>query len=240
MPISATIMKTWLSLACGLVLSAQAAEAPPRVSPARTPHEAGLTDVRSLVPDIAEDIHYAGSDNFTGAPVDGYRSAKCFLRTAAAEALARVEMHLRGEGLRLRIWDCYRPARAVAAFVRWAGDPGDTRTKTTHYPNLGKDKLLGEYIAPVSGHSRGATVDLTLMRCEGTRCAPLDMGTDFDFFDPRAHTDYPDLTAAQRANRQRLVRAMAAEGFVNYPQEWWHYSLPSAASADTIYDVPVE
>jgi len=240
MPISATTMKTWPLLACALALSAQAAEAPPKVSPTRTPQEAGLTDIRSLVPDIAQDIHYATSDNFTGAPVDGYRAPKCFLRAAAAQALARVETNLRKDGYRLRLWDCYRPARAVAAFVRWAGDLSDTRTKAAHYPNLGKDKLLGEYIAPISGHSRGATVDLTLMRCEATRCTPLDMGTDFDFFDPRAHTDDAGVSAAQRANRQRLLQAMAAEGFVNYALEWWHYSLPSAAAADTIYNVPVE
>lgn len=239
MPISAMTMKTWLLLACALALSAQAAETPPQVSPARTPQEAGLTDIRSLVPDIGEDIHYAKSDNFTGAPVDGYDAPKCFLRTAAAQALARVETRLRKDGYRLRLWDCYRPARAVAAFVRWAGDLSDTRTKAAHYPNLGKDKLLGEYIAPISGHSRGATLDLTLMRCDGTRCTPLDMGTDFDFFDPRAHTDDPGITATQRANRQRLLHAMTTEGFINYPLEWWHYSLPSAA-ADTIYDVPVE
>ena len=240
MPISAMTMKTWLLLACALALSAQAAETPPQVSPARTPQEAGLTDIRSLVPDIGEDIHYAKSDNFTGAPVDGYGAPKCFLRTAAAQALSRVEASLRKDGYRLRLWDCYRPARAVAAFVRWAGDVSDTRTKAAHYPNLGKDKLLGEYIAPISGHSRGATVDLTLLRCEGTRCTPLDMGTDFDFFDPRAHTDDPGVSATQRANRQRLLHAMVAEGFVNYTLEWWHYSLPSAAVADTIYDVPVE
>ena len=193
-------MKTWPLLACALALSAQAAEAPPKVSPTRTPQEAGLTDIRSLVPDIAQDIHYATSDNFTGAPVDGYRAPKCFLRAAAAQALARVETNLRKDGYRLRLWDCYRPARAVAAFVRWAGDLSDTRTKAAHYPNLGKDKLLGEYIAPISGHSRGATVDLTLMRCEATRCTPLDMGTDFDVFDPRAHTDDAGVSAAQRAN----------------------------------------
>ncbi|HVI55093.1 MAG TPA: M15 family metallopeptidase [Luteibacter sp.] len=233
-------MKTWLFLAGAIALGAKAGETSPRLSPARTPLAAGLTDVRSLVPDIAEDIHYATSDNFTGAPVDGYRAPKCFLRTAAAEALARVEATLRKDGYRLRVWDCYRPARAVTAFVRWAGDLSDTRTKAAHYPNLGKDKLLGEYIAPISGHSRGATVDLTLMRCDDARCAPLDMGTDFDFFDPRAHTDDPGISAAQRVNRQRLLHAMAAEGFVNYAPEWWHYSLPSAAAADTIYDVPVE
>ena len=198
-----------------------------------------MTNIRTLVPDIDEVIHYASADNFTGATVDGYKVPACYLRTAAAQALARVEAALRTQGYRLRLWDCYRPARAVAAFVRWAGDLSDVGTKAAHYPNIGKDKLLGEYIAPVSGHSRGATVDLTLLRCAGATCQPLDMGTDFDFFDPLAHTDDPRISTSQQANRQRLLRAMATEGFVNYPLEWWHFSLPSAAPADLIYDVPV-
>jgi D-alanyl-D-alanine dipeptidase len=218
--------------------TAYAADAP-RLSPATTAAAAGMTDIRRLVPDIDEVMHYATADNFTGAVVDGYQAPSCYLRTAAAQALARVEATMRNQGYRLRLWDCYRPARAVAAFVRWAGDLSDVRTKAAHYPNLGKDQLLGEYIAPVSGHSRGATVDLTLMRCEAGTCEPLDMGTDFDFFDPLAHTDDPRVTSAQRANRQRLLKAMTAEGFVNYAQEWWHYSLPSAAPPDLIYDVPV-
>jgi len=222
-----------------LASSALLAAEPPRLSPATTAAAAGMTSIRTLVPDIDEDIHYASADNFTGAVVDGYQAPACYLRTAAAQALARVESTLRAQGYRLRLWDCYRPARAVAAFVRWAGDLSDTRTKAAHYPNLDKGKLLGEYIAPVSGHSRGATVDLTLLHCAGTTCQPLDMGTDFDFFDPRAHTDDPGIRPAQRANRRRLLEAMAAEGFVNYAPEWWHYSLPAAAVPDLIYDIPV-
>lgn len=207
-------------------------------SPTDAP-DAGLTDIRTLVPDIAEDIRYAGSDNFTGAVVDGYRAPKCLLRTAAAKALASAEADLRRQGYRLKLWDCYRPARAVAAFVRWAGEPEDGRTKAAHYPALDKRQLLGEYIAPVSGHNKGATMDLTLMRCEAGHCTPLDMGTPFDFFDPRAHTDAPGITLAQRANRQRLLRSMSAHGFVNYAAEWWHYTLPPAASQAAM-DVPVE
>nr|WP_243649260.1 M15 family metallopeptidase [Luteibacter rhizovicinus] len=229
----------WLLLSTG---GAYAAEPPPTISPASTPAEAGMVDIRDLVPDIEESIHYAGSDNFTGAPVDGYAAPRCYLRTSAAQALQRVETALRKDGMRLMVWDCYRPARAVQAFVRWAHDLADVRTKALHYPNLDKSALLGDYIAPISGHSKGATVDLTLMRCVpgGKGCLPLDMGTDFDFFDPLANTDSPTATPGQRANRQRLVKAMAAAGFVNYPQEWWHYTLPSAAEPGVIYDVPVE
>src|SRR5690348_12408732 len=123
-------------LACllALVSAAASADAPPQISPAKTMAEAGMVDIRSLVPDMAENIHYAGSDNFTGAPVPGYKAAKCFLLKPAAEALARVEHALRKQHARLKIWDCYRPATAVAAFVRWAHND-DTRTKAAHYPN---------------------------------------------------------------------------------------------------------
>ncbi|MEP6899732.1 MAG: M15 family metallopeptidase [Rhodanobacter sp.] len=218
------------------------ADQPPQLSTARTTKAAGLVDIRTLVPDIAEDIHYAGSDNFVGRPVDGYRAAKCFLQRPAAQALAHVERELRAQHLRLNIWDCYRPARAVADFVRWAHDLDDVRTKPKHYPRLDKRVLLGAYIAPISGHSRGGTVDLTLERCasSGGQCVPLDMATGFDFFDVRANTDAPDITAAQHANRQLLLIAMAHGGFKNYPMEWWHFTLAPEPTPHTIYDVPVQ
>lgn len=216
------------------------APAAPRLSPARTVAEAGLVDVRALAPDLAEDMRYAGSDNFVGTPVDGYRAARCFLLPPAAAALVRAETALRASGLRLQVWDCYRPARAVRHFVRWAHDRADQKTKAAHYPDLDKSALLGDYIAPVSGHSRGATVDLTLLRCDGGHCTPLDMGTDFDLFDPRAHTDSPLATAAQRANRAQLRQAMEAQGFRNYPLEWWHYTLQPEPAPGVLYDVPVE
>lgn len=214
----------------------------PTLSPAITAQQAGLVDIREQVPDIAEDIKYAGSDNFVGAPVDGYRAAKCLLLKPAAEALARVERDLRAQHRRLKLFDCYRPARAVAHFVRWAGDLGDQRTKATHYPTLEKSALLGDYIAPVSGHSRGATVDLTLMQCDehDARCTPLDMGTDFDYFGTLANTDSPLATATQRAHRELLKQAMERQGFRNYAMEWWHYTLQPEPTPDTIYDVPVQ
>ncbi len=232
------IVLAWLVAAGGIARADQ----PPALSPATTAAAANLVDIRTLVPDIAEDIKYAGHDNFVGAPVDGYLAPKCLLLRPVAEALARVEHELRTRQLRLKIWDCYRPARAVAHFVRWAHDLNDQRTKPQHYPTLDKSKLLGDYIAPVSGHSRGATADLTLQRCaaDGTRCTPLDMGTDFDFFDVRAHTDAPDITAAQHTNRLLLRDAMAREGFRNYPMEWWHYTFTPEPTPHTLYDVPVQ
>jgi CubicO group peptidase (beta-lactamase class C family) len=206
--------------------------------------DAGLVDIRALVPDLPQDIRYAGSDNFVGAPVDGYAAPRCLLKVDAAAALARVDATLREQGYRLQPFDCYRPARAVAHFVRWAGDLSDQRTKAAHYPALDKSALLGEYIAPVSGHSRGRTVDLTLLHCPPAgACAALDMGTPFDFFDPRANTDSPAVTPAQRANRQRLLAAMQAEGFRNYPMEWWHFTLqqpsPDVIENEVVHDVPI-
>lgn len=224
-----------------LPLAAAAADVP-KLSPARTAAEAGLVDVRTRVPDIAQDMKYAGRDNFVGRPVEGYAAPKCLLHAPAADALARAERALRAQGYRLELWDCYRPARAVADFVRWAHDLADTRTKAAHYPHLDKSKLLGDYIAPVSGHSRGSTVDLDLLQCDahGAHCTPLDMGTGFDYFDPRAHTETPGLTEAQRANRARLRGAMEAAGFRNYPLEWWHYTYQPEPTPDTLYDVPVQ
>ena len=218
------------------------ADAPVTLSPARTAAEADLVDIRTLVPDMAQDIKYAGHDNFVGAPVDGYLAPRCLLKRPVAEAMARVDHALRRQHMRLKMWDCYRPARAVAHFVRWAHDRSDQRTKALHYPRLDKGVLLHGYIAPVSGHSRGGTADLTMERCDarGGDCEELDMGTPFDFFDVRAHTDTPDVTPAQHANRLRLRAAMEREGFRNYPMEWWHYTWADEPTPHTIYDVPVK
>lgn len=221
-------------LACPLTAAAQ-------VSPAKTMAQAGLLDIRSLVPGIGEDIKYAGSDNFLGRPAAGYMAARCLLQRPAAEALAQVERRLRAQHLRLHLWDCYRPARAVGDFVRWTHEPDDPRSRQKHYPALDKSQLLGHYIAAVSGHSRGYTVDLTLQRCsdDHARCQSLDMGTDFDFFGPAANTDASGITPQQRANRQRLLKAMAGGGFHNYPMEWWHYTLQSKPTPHVLYDVPI-
>jgi CubicO group peptidase (beta-lactamase class C family)/D-alanyl-D-alanine dipeptidase len=217
------------------------------VSAAATPAAAGLVDVPAG-PAIALDIRYAGRHNFVGAPVEGYQAARCWLRPSAADALQRVAMALREQGLRLRLFDCYRPTRAVANFLRWAAAPDDTANRAAWHPNLDKRALVPDYIADVSGHSRGATVDLSIERCaaatgaagaSGDACAPLDMGTDFDLFDPKANTDSPQANAQQRANRQLLREAMATEGFENYPKEWWHYTWQPAAVPRIRYDVPI-
>ncbi|MEL1263309.1 M15 family metallopeptidase [Pseudoxanthomonas putridarboris] len=225
----------------GMLAAVLAQAAPPvQVSPARTFAQTDLVDVAGWIPDATLDIRYAGERNFIGAVVDGYDAPKCYLLRPVAEALAGVAADLRAENLRLVIHDCYRPVRAVKHFVRWAGDAADQRTKPVYYPMLDKSQLLDGYIAETSGHSRGATLDATLARCDGDACAELDMGTPFDFFDPRANTAHPQLSAEQRDNRQTLVRAMARHGFRNYPMEWWHYTLQPEPDPHTAYDVPIE
>lgn len=135
------------------------------VSSARTAAEAGLVDVHALAPDIALDMRYASSNNFTGRVVPGYDAPRCYLLRPAADALARVAQTLKAEGYRLQVFDCYRPVRSVKAFVTWAADLQDQATKPQYYPRVDKRALLGDYIAPTSGHSRGATLDLGLLEC---------------------------------------------------------------------------
>lgn len=212
----------------------------PRVSTATDATAAGMVEIRSVAPDMSLEIRYAGNDNFVGRPVVGYEAAGCYLHRSVAQALARVEHALRPQGLRLHIFDCYRPVRAVQDFVRWAGDLRDQSTKARYYPYLEKSVLLGDYISPTSGHSRGATLDLSLMELREGRYAALDMGTGFDYFDELAHTDSPHANANQRANRERLRAAMRREGFENYPLEWWHYTYKPEPTPDTAFDFPVK
>jgi microsomal dipeptidase-like Zn-dependent dipeptidase/CubicO group peptidase (beta-lactamase class C family)/D-alanyl-D-alanine dipeptidase len=208
------------------------------VAAAKTTAEAGLVDVPAR-PGVELEMRYATANNFTGARVDGYEAPHCWLKASAASALQRVVDDLRPRGLELRVYDCYRPARAVANFMRWAAAPERSATRAAWHPNLPKKALVPDYIADVSGHSRGATLDLTLARCEGSQCSPLDMGTPFDLFDPRANTESPQATAEQRANRQLLKAAMEAQGFENYDKEWWHYTWEPLAVAKIRYDVPI-
>jgi zinc D-Ala-D-Ala dipeptidase len=227
-----------------LLLSVLAGCTAPRaqvsVSAATSFGEVGIVDMRSAVPDIALDIRYAGTHNFVGTKIDGYDAPKCMLLQPVAEALGRVETALRVQGYRLKIFDCYRPVRSVQHFVRWAGDLDAQQMKAEFYPNLEKRDILGVYVASVSGHSRAATLDLTLMSCDSAgNCAELDMGTPFDFFDVRANTDHPGLPQSQRHNRDRLREAMRGQGFENYPAEWWHFTFKPEPSPTVSYDIPL-
>ncbi len=185
----------------------------------------GFSHVRDYAPGIDVELRYATIDNFTGQVVDGYESTEAaILRTDAAKALAKVQGGLEAEGLGLRIYDAFRPTRAVSFFMDWAASSNDM-TKVQYYPDFEKPELfeLG-YIAEKSGHSLGGTVDLTLIDLASGE--PLDMGGPFDFFGELSHYETAGLTAEQTANRARLHDAMLAQGFSQYPLEWWHYSFP--------------
>ncbi|WP_432124931.1 M15 family metallopeptidase [Streptomyces sp. C10-9-1] len=218
-----------------------------------------LVALRAVAPSVVQEIRYASRENFVGEPVDGYRAPLCLLTAPAARALARAQRSLLRQGYTLKVYDCYRPQRAVDHFVRWAADLGDQRTKAVYYPRVDKSSLFGQgYLAERSGHSRGSTVDATLVRraaggrggdgapeaCharrEGTAAdGSVDMGTAYDCFDPLSATDAPGVTPRQRAERRRLRGALEGVGFANLPQEWWHFTYREEPYPDTYFDVPV-
>jgi D-alanyl-D-alanine dipeptidase len=212
----------------------------------------GFVYLRDLDPGIAQDIRYATADNFTGRPLPGYGAAECVLRREAAEALRRVQADLAKENLGLKVYDCYRPTRAVRAMAEWAHDGDDSEATRRFYPALHKRNLFAlGYIASQSRHSTGTAVDLTLIRlptapappfdatarygpCTGsaTRRAPdnsIDMGTGFDCFDTRSYGMSSTIAPEQRHWRAILNAAMRRHGFANYFREWWHYSYAGAA-----------
>lgn len=198
---------------------------------------AAFVDASTVVPGLIVEMRYAGSHNFVGRPIDGYEAPHCLLTREAAAALAEVARDLAPRGLSIKVFDCYRPVRAVANFVRWARDLGDRKMKAEFYPDVDKGTLFRDgYIASHSGHSRGSTADLTLARADGSE---LDMGTHFDFFSPKSWTADASITPAQHANRMLLVAAMARRGLRNYQREWWHYTLRHEPYPQTYFDFPV-
>jgi D-alanyl-D-alanine dipeptidase len=202
-----------------------------------TAQESSLVRLSTIDPSIAQDPRYAGSDNFMGRPIRGYLAPEVMMTREAAEALATAQKSAKARGLSLLVLDGYRPQRAVDHFVEWGTDLADTLNKAAYYPNVPKAELFERgYIAERSGHSRGSTVDLTLTR-DGS---PLDMGTPFDFFDELSHTENPAITPEAMANRMLLRDIMAAAGFRNYVNEWWHYTLVNEPYPDTYFDIPVE
>jgi zinc D-Ala-D-Ala dipeptidase len=218
----------------------------------------GFVYLRDVAPSIVQDMRYATDDNFTGRPLPGYGTGECVLRREVAQALARVEADLTPQGLSLKVYDCYRPTRAVAAMAQWAKDARDESTRR-FFPKLDKDRLFSlGYIAAHSAHSTGTAVDLTLVQrgaptagrydlaapygpCTGPAVerAPdnaIDMGTGFDCFDPRSFTN-ATVTAEQKRWRGVINAAMRKRGFHNYFREWWHYSYgPRDPHA---YDFPI-
>lgn len=200
---------------------------------------AGFVYVDQVVPDIRTELSYRLADNFVGTTVDGYAGTRAILTQQAAQALARVQAELRGQGLGLLIFDAYRPQRAVNHFARWAKDLSATEMKQRYYPEVEKTELFSQgYIAARSGHSRGSTVDLTLVSLSPP-FQQLDMGTVFDFFSPKSWLGAAGLSASQEHNRALLQQTMKKFGFTPYSKEWWHFTLQPEPFPETYFDFEI-
>jgi D-alanyl-D-alanine dipeptidase len=201
-------------------------------------HPAAFVDAATVVPGLIVEARYAGSHNFVGRPIDGYEAPRCLLTRPAAEALAGVAKDVAHYGLVIKVFDCYRPVRAVTNFIRWARDINDTAAKAEFYPNVDKRTLFRDgYISPRSGHSRGSTVDLTLAHADGRE---VDMGTPFDFFSPKSSPLDGSIGLKAIANRGELSEAMRHHGFRPYAKEWWHFTLSREPFPSTYFDFPVK
>lgn len=203
------------------------------------PLHRGFAYVNGVIPNALYDVRYYSSNNFVGKRIDGYEAPRVVLTMQATLALADVQAELEGFGLSLKIFDGYRPQRAVNHFVRWAKDLKDTKMKKAFYPNVNKKNLFRDgYIASKSGHSRGSTVDLTIVDMKTGK--ELDMGTPFDYFDPRSWPKRADMSTKVRANRALLRSVMERHGFKPYEQEWWHFTLKNEPFPKTYFDFPVK
>ncbi len=194
-----------------------------------------LSDINSS---IIVDLKYYSSNNFTGKFVEGYNSNKAILTKEAAVALSNAQDDLNKIGYSLILYDAYRPQSAVDFFVKWSSNINDTIYKNTYYPNIKKSELfkLG-YIAYKSSHSRGSTVDVSLVEIESKK--EIDMGTIFDYFGVESHTFFNNLSKKQKLNRLILYEAMSNNGFKNYSKEWWHFTLKNEPF-QKYFDFPVK
>jgi zinc D-Ala-D-Ala dipeptidase len=251
-------MQKWqVILAVGL--TGLGLSAPPTADAQALP--GGFVYLRDIEPGIIQDMRYATPNNFVGKPLRGYDAAECVVKREVGVALKKIQQELAKQKLSLKMFDCYRPERAVADMVAWSKNGKETPAERRFNPAFRKADLfrLG-YIATRSGHSTGAALDLTLVdltadnstkfdagKAYAECTAPvearapegsIDMGTGYDCSDVKSHTAARSITPAQRRWRNVLVAAMAKQGFVNYSKEWWHFSLPGAGRQ--AYDFPIQ
>lgn len=208
----------------------------------------GFVRLADLDPSIRQDIRYAGSDNFLHRKVNGYDGPACILTDQSARALSGIQKVIAARGLTLVVFDCYRPARAVADMGEWTAKDGPPDPRW--YPKARRGDLIAKgYVARVSAHSRGSTVDVAIARTDGgsgpePACGAvdadtLDFGTGFDCFDPTSETAHRPLAGEAAANRKMLVDVMRTGGFKNYAREWWHFTLAEEPSASERFDFPI-
>ncbi|WP_419993082.1 M15 family metallopeptidase [Streptomyces boninensis] len=257
---SATALRA-LAVTSAALLAAATAPAVAQAKPEpKAPKEfVALGDVD---PTIIQEMRYTTPHNFVGERIDGYKKPLCILTEDAAKGLHRAQRQLLKKGYSLKVYDCYRPQRAVNHFVEWAKDLQDERMKAEFYPRVEKNRLFEDgYIAEKSGHSRGSTMDLTVVKLPAKPTRPyvpgeklvdcaapkderfpdnsVDMGTGFDCFDTLSHTLDPRIKGKQKANRLLLKDALEAQGFTNLAEEWWHYTFKPETFPDTYFDFPV-
>ena len=233
-------MKNILLPLFALLLLVGCKEAPQPVT--ETPAEAALPEgfclLTDSIPDAILEIRYYSTYNFIGQRIAGYEAPVAIITSEAAHALKGVSDDLKAQGYRLKICDTYRPQCAVDMFVAWGADLSDTAMKAYFYPTIAKERLIPEeYVAPKSSHSRGSTVDLTLV--EMLTGKEVDMGSPFDFFGPLSHPASRSVSEEQYALRQLLREAMIAHGFKPYEAEWWHFTLKEEPFPDTYFNFPI-
>ena len=198
----------------------------------------GFVLLSDYVPDIIQEIRYYSTYNFIGDRIDGYEEPCAILTIEAARALKEVSNEMFVQGYRLKVFDAYRPERAVKHFVLWGIEDQDIRMKPYFYPGLEKQELFEKgYIAKRSSHSRGSTIDLTLLDMNTGK--ELDMGSPFDLFDVVSHPDNRDISDEQYENRMILQQSMRRNGFCPLDCEWWHFTLDNEPYPDTYFDFPV-
>ena len=199
----------------------------------------GFSYVSEIDATIKKELRYATSNNFIGKPIDGYLKDSLIISTPAAKALKEIQTKLMLSGLSLKIFDAYRPQQAVDHFVRWAKVMNDTLMKQLYYPDVQKSELftLG-FIASKSGHTRGSTVDLSIVDVKTNK--EVDMGSSYDFFGEKSHPFYKKITEAQMKNRMLLRTIMIKNGFIPYENEWWHFTLKDEPYPTTYFNFLIE
>lgn len=237
------IVKQMLLTTAGILLAAVLTGACFEPAAAQTPANEtseGFVLLAEAVPDVIQEIRYYTTYNFVGERIDGYEEPCAMLTQEAAAALKEVSDDVLAQGYRLKVYDAYRPQMAVDHFIRWAEDTADTRMKEYFYPEVDKDQLFVQgYIGTKSGHSRGSTVDLTLLDMKTGK--EVDMGGTFDYFGQRSHPNYTDgLTAEQINNRKLLRDAMVRHGFRPLTTEWWHFTLNQEPYPNTYFTFPIK
>jgi D-alanyl-D-alanine dipeptidase len=234
------IMKLNIVLKGFLVLSLLSFTTLGQVSTNEPPSKDDFVVLKEIMPNLRSDLRYYGSNNFVGRPIEGYNEPVCMLTKEAAEALKKVQDELERLGFGLLIYDAYRPQRASDYFAEWAKDDADTTMKLQYYPNVDKKDLFSKgYISLKSGHSRGSTVDLTIVSLKTKQI--LNMGSPYDLFDDVSHMDHTEnISKNQHSLRMLLKRRMEKHGWESHPKEWWHFTLKNEPYPDTYFDFPLE